>query len=362
MHETSSDALCEWMFSCLQQGCVARRVVYHTCGGNPHEHLPHHEYPLSPESLRTTFDVEPLRDNVEGSVVYGAQSPVGATHVQRTGHGHIPFASLPVGVAWSPPACHQHDCTHCATPPDRRNEADTRSGGVHDDAVPLTGARQFAFGADTSRPCPVHSTETYVTSFDPTFDIPFTRAYSNVRGHSPYVPRYCVQTPRYPYSCSLPSHFQGLPFAPLVQPSGHHHCCSAVFQDGLHDGRYHFAGHYDTQVPVVPDRQFPAAVSSGTPEPPIHLHRCEDPKFTTDHSVAFPDSEVLLSAEEASSETDTGTLVKVCEKEFEAELPVLAESYRIRDPEAFFVSSDVMIDPSMDDDSTPVQGNHFLLV
>lgn len=317
-----------------------------------HEPLPYFEYPAPLGLQVTNFNRVSLpgEESNEGTLTYSVQSPVSVTQVQHLERGPRPiaFSSQPVGIGYS----HHHDCSHCMTAFHRQSDAESRSdfcGG----RAPPTAVRQFAFGADFLQPCVVHGTKKRVTSFNPTFDIPLAHTYSAIHEH-PYLPRYCVQTPQRPHSHPVPGHLQGLPFVPAH--AGHHHCCSATFQHERHEGHYHF----DTRVPVIFDDHYPEAVSAGNLGPSHRPHKYEDSELMTSDSVALPDVEdidnVTCEDEEPCSEAVAKIPVHSHDEHQFIEQSVQVDSYQIRPPEVFFVSSDVTVDSTMDDEMSPTLG------
>lgn len=321
-----------------------------------HEPLPYYDYPASLELQVINFSRASLpgEGSNEGALTYSAQSPVSVTQVQHLEHGPHPigFTSQPVGIGWS----HHHDCSHCTAAFRRLSDADSHPGFCGG-RVPPTGVRQFASKVDFyAQPCLVHDTETHVTSFNPTFDTPLTHTYSTIHGH-PYLPRYCVQTPQLPHSHLVPGHLQGVPFVPAH--AGHHHCCSAAFQHERHEGRCHF----DARAPIIFDDRFPLAVSAGNLEPSPRPHKCEDSEFLTSHSMVLPGVEDIcnVTCEDEEPCSEAVTKIPVCshDKQPFAEQSARVDFYQIRPPEVFFVSSEVNVNSTMDDDMSPILGKRL---
>lgn len=330
--------------SFLFQGCAARRVVYHTCNLQPHDPLAFLEYPLSPVSLAPDFSLTSLQEGGEGTLTYSAQAPVSATHIQHS-HGALPFGSHQVGAIRSPQC--QHDC---AAAPEKHSEVDPYYA-VYGEKLGTAGSQRFLSASEVSRPCPVHGSETFVTSFNPTFDIPL---YSNIPGH-PYLPHYYVQPPHRhpPPRRPLPTHLPGAPPYAQFHTGGHHHCCSTLFHDGTTDIRRQFPGHYEPPASVIPDDHFHPNISTGAVASqshacPLHEEREDLQLMTTHHSMASPEGNGPQGSGQAEpssgSVAETGTPRDVQPEESRTQDVSSGSAYRVREPEMFVVSADVTDD------------------
>lgn len=335
-------------------------MVYRTCNLQPHDPLAFCEYPLSPTSLAPEYSLTSLQEGGEGTLTYSAQAPVSATHIQHS-HGAVPFGSHQVGTIRSQQC--QHDCTHCTSALEKHGEVDPYHT-VYGEQLGKTGSQRFS-GGEVPRPCPVHGSETFVTSFNPTFDIPL---YSNIPGH-PYLPHYYVQPPHHhpPLRRPLPTHLPGTPYAQF-HTAGHHHCCSTLFHDGTTDVRRQFPSHYEPPVSVIPDDHFHPNISTGTLASQSHvcpLHdEHEDLQFvTTHHSMASPEGNSLhgFSKAEPSSGSvaEMGTPGDVQPEESRTEDVSFGSAYRVREPEMFVVSTDVTNDVEEPDELSAVASGNF---
>lgn len=321
-------------------------MVYHTCNLQSHDQLAFNEYPLSPGSLAPEFSLTSLQEGGEGTLTYSAQAPVSATHIQHS-HGAVPFGSHQVGSVRTQQC--QHDRTHCTLAPEKHSEVDPYYT-AYGEQLGTTGSQRFVSGSEVPRPCPVHGSETFVTSFNPTFDIPL---YSNIPGH-PYLPHYYVQpphrhlVPRRP----LPTHLPGAPYAPF-HTGGHHHCCSTLFHDGTTEVRRQFPGHYEPPASVIPDDHFHPNISTGTLASqshtcPLHGEHEDLQLVTAHHSMASPEGnspqDFSRAEPRSGSVAEAGTPGDFQPEESQTENVSFGSTYRVREPEMFVVSTDVTSD------------------